>query len=76
MSPEGGGEKHRENLPNPNTLSPVCTQFARGVADPLQLARLLGELAALPDDTRRALASLLVSPGSAGMGGEPPGPNR
>jgi|GEM_PF-3684490 len=59
MSLERECEKSRENTTNPTDSLPVCTQFARPAGATADLARLLAELAILPEDTRLALAALL-----------------
>jgi len=63
-------------MPNPSPPLPVCAQFAQRVADALHLTRLLGELAALPEDTRRSLAALILERASELVAGEPDAPAR
>jgi len=60
MNPEGDCTKAREIATNTSDKSSVCTQFTRPGTDATDLARLLAELVALPDDIRRSLVALVA----------------
>ena len=62
MSLEADDKIPHENTEILNNALPVCTQFARTANVTPDLGRLIAELASLPDETRRALASLLAAP--------------